>query len=73
MSHRSYTWGTARVGNLGYVKEECWEGETRIYSREFEMQANVVPAFVEARRRVIAMEMEAEGRNFIHDLSGGIH
>ena len=68
---RSYAWSTSRVANLGYVREECWEGKELIYSREIEMAANMVPAYVEARRRVVAMQMEEKGHSF-HDTNGVI-
>jgi len=70
---RSYSWGTSRVANLGYVREECWEGKTLVYSREVEMAANVVPAFVEARRRVIAMQMAEAGHSYTDNESGGVN
>lgn len=69
---RNYTWGTSRIANLGFVEETCWEGKRRVYRKEFEMAANLVPAFVEARRRVIAMEMADAGNPYTEDESGGV-
>jgi hypothetical protein len=70
---RSYTWGTMRTGNRGKVQEECWEGPDLIYRKIFEMPANVVPSFVEGRRRCVAMDMRERGNNYTNDDSGGVH
>jgi len=37
------------------------------------MAANVVPAFVEARRRVIAMQMAEAGHSYTDNESGGVN
>jgi len=55
----SFTWSTRRDGNAGFVLERC-EGTQWI--KEFgPMPAHITLAFVESRRRLIAMNMEAEG------------
>ena len=64
MSTRHYTWGTSRSGNTGKVQEECYEGPDLIYRKVFEMPANVVPAFVEGRRRCVAMSMQEAGHSY---------
>jgi len=58
---------------LGFVQEECWENKTLLYRKTFEMRPNVVPAFVDARRRVIAMQEEESGNNYLEPESGGIN
>jgi len=68
MAQRSYTWAARREGNLGYVLETCTEAGEIIYRKEIEMRANVVPSFIEARRRVIAMRMEEKGHKFVPEL-----
>lgn len=70
---RSYTWGTARVGNIGKVQEECWTNGDLLYRKIFEMPAHVVPSFIEGRRRCIAMDMRDQGHPYVVKDSGGIH
>ena len=70
---RSYTWGQMRVGNIGKVQEECWEAGDLLYRKVFEMPAHVVPSFIEARRRCIAMDMQDQGHPYVVRDSGGIH
>lgn len=70
---RTYTFGTARTGNTGKVQEECWEAGDLLYRKVYEMPANMVPAFVEARRRVIAMQMLESGNNYVEPESGGVN
>jgi acetyl-CoA carboxylase beta subunit len=68
MAQRSYTWATRREGNLGYVLETCTEAGAIVYQKEIEMRANVVPSFIEARRRCIAMHMEERKHTFVPEL-----
>lgn len=70
---RSYSWATKRVGNNGFVLETCTQGSDILYKKEYKMPSNLVPAFVEGRRRVVAMHMQEQGHSYILDLSGGIH
>jgi len=72
-TQKSYTWATQRVGNTGKVLEECKEGSDLLYRRVFEMPSNVVPAFVEGRRRVIAMQEEESGNSYVEPEIGGIN
>jgi hypothetical protein len=49
-------WRTHRKGNTGHVLEEHFDtnGE-RVAKFDWELPANCIPAFLEGRRRVIAM------------------
>jgi hypothetical protein len=51
----SFRWSTRREGNDGYVLEEHIDKYGDVVRRiETKMAANVVPAYVEGRRRVVA-------------------
>lgn len=57
----SFTWSARREGNLGWVLESCGP-----YFNEFgPMPSHVVPAFIQARHRLIAMRMEEYGAAFV--------
>lgn len=57
----TFTWSTRRDGNDGYVLEQCGT-----YRREFgPMPPHAVPAYAEARRRLIAMLMQRVGANYV--------
>lgn len=60
----SIEWSTRRDGNSGYVLEQRSDGSNTEFGP---MPAHVVPAFVEARRRVIAMMMEREGHTHVDE------
>lgn len=56
---RSISWSARREGNDGYVLETYSDGET---PQEFgPMPANNVPAFIEARRKLVAIRAEKMG------------
>lgn len=48
----SFTWSTRRDGNAGFVLEQSSTGQAREFGP---MPAHIVPAFVQARRKVIEM------------------
>lgn len=52
MTTLSFTWSTRRQGNDGYVLEQSSSGNAQEFGP---MPAHIVPAFVEARRKVIAI------------------
>ena len=53
---RPASWITRRVGNIGYVLEIHRDTNGEIVERfNFELPANQVPAFIEGRKRVIAI------------------
>lgn len=60
----SFTWSTRRSGNDGYVLEQCG----RNYAKEFgPMPPHAVLAWVNGRRRYIAMLMERMGADYVLD------
>lgn len=51
----SFRWSTRREGNDGYVLEEHIDRYGDVVHRtETKMAANIVPAYVEGRRRIVA-------------------
>lgn len=54
----SFTWSTRREGNNGFVLETSSTGAKREFGP---MPAHVVPAFVHARRNIVAAKAIAEG------------
>lgn len=62
MTRVSFTWSTRREGNSGYVLEE---GPDRHHIEYGPMPANVVPAFVEGRRRIVATMAEQHGASYV--------
>ena len=48
----SFSWSTRRQGNDGYVLEAASDGRAREFGP---MPPHIVPAFVEARRRLMAI------------------
>jgi hypothetical protein len=71
MTEVSITWSTRREGNLGYVLEQYSDGTQREFGP---MAAHIVPGFVTARRRLMALRMERRGHLFVkytdHDDNG---
>lgn len=63
MSEVSVTWSTRREGNNGYVLEQYSDGTHREFGP---MPAHIVPAFVDGRRRLIAIRMEMAGHSYVH-------
>lgn len=62
MSRVSFTWATRRDGNNGYVLEEGPEG----HAIEFgPMPPWIVPAFAEARQRLVAMMATKHGASYV--------
>lgn len=62
----SISWSARREGNEGWVLE-TYEG-TDQRPREFgPMRANIVPAFIESRRKMFAMRMERRGHKQISE------
>lgn len=51
-SKRTFSWATRRDGNSGFVLEECPEADHRVEYGP--MPAHVVPAFINARRKLVA-------------------
>lgn len=61
----SFVWEVARVGNDGYVFESV---PGTGYKFQFgPMPPNIVPAFAESRRRLIAMKMKALGVDYVDE------
>lgn len=58
----SFTWSARREGNSGYVLEQSSSGLKREYGP---MPSHVVPAFVEARRRVVALAAQQAGASYV--------
>jgi hypothetical protein len=50
----SFSWSTRREGNSGFVLEQSSTGQAREFGP---MPCHIVPAFVEARRRLIQMRI----------------
>ena len=66
MTMVSFTWSTLRERNDGWVLEQGPDGSGGTYNREFgPMPPWVVPAFVEARRKVVALAAEAQGASYV--------
>jgi hypothetical protein len=62
MTSVSFTWSCRRDHNDGYVLEQGPEG----HSIEFgPMPPHTVPAFVQGRRRIVAMMAEKYGASYI--------
>lgn len=62
----SFTWSTRRDGNSGYVKETVTGPDP--YEREFgPMPAHIVPAFVAARRRLVAFQAQLHGALYVSE------
>lgn len=61
MTRIAFTWSTRREGNSGYVLEESETGIRREYGP---MPAHIVPAFVNGRRRIVALEAEKLGASY---------
>jgi hypothetical protein len=58
----SFTWSARRDVNDGYVLEQGPNG----HSIEFgPMPCNIVTAFVEGRRRIVAMQAEKHGASYV--------
>ena len=55
----SFLWSTRREGNSGYVLEECTALNHRIEYGP--MPTHIVMAFVEARRRIVAVSAIENG------------
>lgn len=64
MTQVSFTWSTRRHVNDGYVLEQGPEG----HSIEFgPMPCHIVLAFVEARRKLVAMMAETNDAKYIQE------
>ena len=62
VSRVSFTWSARRDGNNGWVLEEAGP----LWRKEFgPLPPHTVPAFINARRRLIAMKMEALGAEYV--------
>lgn len=62
----SFTWSTRRDGNDGYVLEEYTDKYGDVVRRtETKMPAHLVPAYCEARRRVVAMAAEQNDASYV--------
>lgn len=64
MTKISFTWSTRREGNNGFVLEKPEHGPGVEFGP---MPPHIVPAFVEARRRYIAMRASEEGASYVED------
>jgi hypothetical protein len=58
----SFTWSTRRDGNDGYVLETGPEGHRAEYGP---MPPHIVPAFVQGRRRIVAMQAQRHGASYV--------
>lgn len=58
MTKISFTWATRREGNNGFVLETSSTGTRREFGP---MPAHIVPAFVHARRRLVALRASEAG------------
>lgn len=54
----SITWLSRREGNVGFVLERYSDRTERGFGP---MPANIVPAFIEARRKMFQLRMEQNG------------
>lgn len=58
----SFSWGTRREGNDGFVVEIC-DDEEDGYRKEFgPMPPAIVPAFIWGRRRIVEVMQLAKGK-----------
>lgn len=62
----SVTWSARREANDGYVLEEYHDGEHKGRKIEYgPMPPHIVPAFITARRRIVALMMEKIGASYV--------
>lgn len=65
MSKLSIEWAARREGNDGFVLESA-VGSGSSYKREFgPLPPHTVLAFIEARRRLVAIQMERLGADYV--------
>ena len=66
MSRVSVRWSAARDGNIGIVREEHIDRYGDVVNRlQWTMPANTVPAFIQGRRRIVAMKAQEAGASFV--------
>jgi len=62
MTQVSFSWSTRREGNSGFVLETGPQGHRAEFGP---MPAHIVPAFVQSRRRIVALQAAWAGALYV--------